>query len=63
MTISLPNNLANLYDSQGKYAQAEPLYLRALDIDEKMLGKDHPNTQRHRENYEELKKKQVMLKE
>ena len=27
------NNLAALYDTQGKYAEAEPLYQRALAID------------------------------
>ncbi|BCL82285.1 tetratricopeptide repeat protein [Ktedonobacteria bacterium brp13] len=29
---------------QGKYAEAEPLYLRALAIYEQQLGSDHPNT-------------------
>ncbi|MCK4403862.1 MAG: tetratricopeptide repeat protein, partial [candidate division Zixibacteria bacterium] len=37
------NNLALLYDSQGKYAEAEPLYKRALEIREKVLGSDHPD--------------------
>ncbi len=37
------NNLAFLYDAQGKYAQAEPLYRRALAIAEKILGPEHPN--------------------
>ncbi len=32
------NNLAALYDEQGKYAQAEPLYQRALAIKENALG-------------------------
>ncbi|WP_103126915.1 CHAT domain-containing protein, partial [Nostoc cycadae] len=36
------NNLAELYQTQGKYEQAEPLYLRALTINEKVLGKEHP---------------------
>ncbi len=36
------NNLAALYDTQGKYAQAEPLYRRALAIREKVLGPEHP---------------------
>jgi tetratricopeptide (TPR) repeat protein len=36
------NNLALLYKSLGKYAEAEPLYKRALAIDEKALGPDHP---------------------
>ena len=37
------NNLALLYDDQGRYAEAEPLYKRALAIDEKALGPDHPD--------------------
>ena len=36
------NNFAALYYSQGKYAEAEPLYQRALVIWEKALGSDHP---------------------
>ena len=36
-------NLAALYYAQGKYAEAEPLYQRALKIDEKALGPEHPN--------------------
>ena len=35
------NNLAILYDAQGKYAETEPLYKRALAIAEKTLGPDH----------------------
>jgi hypothetical protein len=37
------NNLAGLYDKQGRYADAEPLYKRALAVFEKSLGPDHPN--------------------
>jgi hypothetical protein len=37
------NNLAGLYDEQGRYVDAEPLYKRALAISEKALGPDHPN--------------------
>ena len=37
------NNLAKLYESQRLYERAEPLYVRALAIDEKALGKKHPN--------------------
>ena len=36
-------NLAALYSSQGRYAKAEPLYLRSLEIVEKALGKSHPH--------------------
>ena len=28
---------------QGKYAEAEPLYARAIEIWEKALGPEHPN--------------------
>lgn len=38
------HNLANLYYSQGKYEQAEPLYLQALSILFSSLGENHPNT-------------------
>ena len=37
------NNLAVLYDSPGRYADAEPLYKRSLAIGEKTLGPDHPD--------------------
>jgi hypothetical protein len=40
------NNLAALLRDRGKYAEAEPLYRRAIEIDEKALGKDHPATER-----------------
>jgi len=38
----LLNNLAGLYHHQGRYADAEPLFKRALAINEKSLGPDHP---------------------
>jgi len=37
------NNLAGLYDAQGRYGEAEPLYQRALRIWEKTLGTEHPD--------------------
>ena len=37
------NNLAALYRTQGRYAEAEPLYKRSLAIREKALGPDHPD--------------------
>jgi CHAT domain-containing protein/Tfp pilus assembly protein PilF len=36
-------SLAMLYADQGRYADAEPLYRRALAINEKRLGADHPD--------------------
>jgi tetratricopeptide (TPR) repeat protein len=35
--------LAILYEAQGRYAEAEPLFLQVLTITEKMLGPEHPN--------------------
>jgi tetratricopeptide (TPR) repeat protein len=35
--------LAELYRSQGRYSEAEPLYERSLSIWEKQLGADHPD--------------------
>ena len=43
-TLSSVNNLAALYDSQGRYGEAEPLYQRALAAREKVLGPEHPDT-------------------
>jgi len=37
------NNLALLYDSQGRYDQAEPLYLQALELRKRLLGEEHPD--------------------
>ena len=45
------HNLALLYEAQGKYAEAKPLYQRALAICEQALGPDHPNTKIVRQNY------------
>jgi tetratricopeptide (TPR) repeat protein len=35
------HQLASLYYSQGKYNEAEPLFLRSLSIGEKQLGENH----------------------
>jgi hypothetical protein len=42
-----------LYQAQGKYAEAEPLYKRALASCEQ-LGVSHPTTQIVRQNYTSL---------
>lgn len=39
------NNLAGLYRSQGRYSEAEPLYVQALSILLAALGQEHPKTQ------------------
>jgi tetratricopeptide (TPR) repeat protein len=38
------NNLACLYESMGRYTEAEPLYVRSLAISEEDLGANHPDT-------------------
>jgi tetratricopeptide (TPR) repeat protein len=44
------NNLAGLYDAQGNYSKAEPLYQRALEIKERKLGSYHPSVATSLEN-------------
>ena len=51
------NNLAELYRTQGNYAQAEPLYKRSLAIYEKALGPEHPDVAMSLENYTRLLRK------
>ena len=58
-TATSLNNLAGLYQSQGKYPEAEPLYERALAISEQILGSKHPQTQRIRKNYASVKRIQI----
>ncbi len=38
------NYLAVLFKSQGRYEEAEPLYKKALAINEKKFGENHPET-------------------
>jgi tetratricopeptide (TPR) repeat protein len=37
------NNLAAMYQIQGKYTFAESLYKRALDFNRRLYGRDHPD--------------------
>ena len=37
------NNLAALYYSQGRYTEAEPLYIKALELTRRLLGDEHPS--------------------
>jgi tetratricopeptide (TPR) repeat protein len=48
------NNLALVYHTQGRYAEAEPLFKQALMIGEKTLGLDHPTFVTFLNNYEGL---------
>jgi tetratricopeptide (TPR) repeat protein len=62
-TASSLNNLAVLYKSQGKYAEAEPLYERALEIRERVLGAEHPDTTTSLNNLAVLYKSQGKYRE
>nr|WP_322680997.1 tetratricopeptide repeat protein [Nostoc sp. DedQUE03]MDZ7976446.1 tetratricopeptide repeat protein [Nostoc sp. DedQUE03] len=37
------NNLAVLYESLGRYTEAEPLYVKALQLRQRLLGEKHPD--------------------
>ena len=53
MAASL-GGVAALYQAQGRYAEAEPLYQRSLAIREKALGPEHPDVATSLENYAAL---------
>jgi tetratricopeptide (TPR) repeat protein len=42
-TATALNNLALTYERLARSTEAEPLYRRAIEIDEKALGKEHPD--------------------
>lgn len=48
-----------LYGKRGKYKDAEPLCKRALEIREKVLGKDHPDVAKQLNNLALLCQNQV----
>ncbi|MCI0645537.1 MAG: tetratricopeptide repeat protein, partial [Chloroflexi bacterium] len=53
------NNLGGLLHGQGDLAGARPYYERALAINEKALGPDHPDTQLVRRNLAALSRRQA----
>lgn len=44
LALTIMHNLATLYDAAGRYAEAEALFLSALEHRERVLGKEHPDT-------------------
>ncbi|NIQ03685.1 MAG: tetratricopeptide repeat protein [Nitrospinaceae bacterium] len=56
-------NLAEVYQQQSKYAEAEPLLKRSLEIEEKNLGADHPNVAGHLTNLGTNYRRQKKFKE
>ena len=43
-TLSSMNHLALLYWKQGRYDEAESLYLETVEIRRRVLGESHPDT-------------------
>ncbi|TYT71706.1 tetratricopeptide repeat protein, partial [Microcystis aeruginosa KLA2] len=43
-----------MYRSQGRYPEAEPLYLEALDLIKRLLGDNHPGVATSLNNLAEL---------
>ena len=57
------NNLALALDAQAKYNEAEPLYKRALAINEKALGPNHPSVAVVLSNLGDLQRKEARYSE
>ncbi len=51
------SNMATLYGSQGKHAEAESLHKQALVIAEDALGPDHPDVGAILDSYADLLRK------
>ena len=44
LTLRCRNDLAWLYTNQGRYDEAEELYIGTLEIQRRLLGEEHPST-------------------
>jgi Tetratricopeptide repeat. len=53
------NNLAFFYHNQGRYSEAEPLYLEALAMSERVLETNHPTTITVRNNLQILQQQLI----
>jgi CHAT domain-containing protein/tetratricopeptide (TPR) repeat protein len=53
-TLTSISKLALLYQSQGRYGEAEPLYKLSLQLREELLGPNHPSTLTSINNLAEL---------
>jgi len=52
--MTLLHNLAGLHCRENRYPQAEPLLRRSLAIQEKLLGRDHPEVGTNLAEYAEI---------
>jgi hypothetical protein len=48
--LNAGNNQADALDAQGKYAEAETMYLEVLAVQRRVLGPEHPSTLRTSSN-------------
>jgi tetratricopeptide (TPR) repeat protein len=48
------NNLAGCYSTQGRYAEAQALYLKALELSKRLLGEKDPKIAAIRKNLARL---------
>jgi tetratricopeptide (TPR) repeat protein len=55
-TADLMGNLGLLLRTRAEFSQAEPLYFRALEIEQQLLGKDHPQVASRLNNLAQLLK-------
>jgi tetratricopeptide (TPR) repeat protein len=62
-TARLFNEIALLFEVKARYAEAEPLYGRALEIDEKSYGPNHPEVATDLNNLAELLRETNRLEE
>ena len=62
VAVSL-NNLASLYQNQGRYPEAEPLFKQSLQMIKRLLGKEHPDVAFSLNNLAELYQLQGRYKE
>ena len=52
--LLLLNMLGKLYEGQGKYEDAQPLYEECVELAIEILGENHPNTKSIKGNYDYL---------
>jgi len=57
------NSLAGLYESQGRFTEAEPLFIEALQMRKRLLSEEHPDVATSLNNLAELYENQGRLTE
>ncbi|KAK0728575.1 hypothetical protein B0T26DRAFT_869597 [Lasiosphaeria miniovina] len=62
-TLKAMSNLAIVIDNQGKYEEAEQIYRQALQLTEKVLGKEHPSTLNSMNNFANMLDRQGKYEE